>query len=112
MTVFEIAALSTLVTACGGIILGVVKIIAGQKAAAEQVKQKDSILPAPDHGPCNESVNRLTESVNRLTEMLRDDVKEQRAFRSDFSEWMAFERGRRDGADSALRRTGEIPVPP
>ncbi len=66
--------------------------------------KKTSVNPPANHGPCNESVDRLTIVIDR-------NVEEQRAFRLDFEKWMAHEEGRREAAGE-MRRTGEFPVQP
>jgi len=63
-------------------------------------KDKASVPPPPNHGPCNDAVDRLSTIIEK-------DVDEQREFRLAFERWMAHEEGRRDG----LRQTGEHPIP-
>lgn len=103
MTGMEIAQFATLVTAAGGILVAMMKIIGAQTLAAKELAKKPSTPPPPangTHGPCNEAVDRLTDA-------LHEEIEEQRAFRRSFETWMAREEGRRD----AMRQTGEFQAP-
>jgi hypothetical protein len=83
-----------------GIAAGVVLVaLGGFKAIAmivsKQTTTKKTSVP-PNHGPCNEAVDRLADSLEK-------NIDEQRAFRETFVMWMAREEGYRNGQ----RSTGE-----
>jgi len=101
MTGFEIATLTTLIATGGGLLVGVMKIVAGQNAAKSVLAKKPSDPPPPrvDHGPCNHSVDRLTEAMH-------EEIQEQRQFRKLFEVWMA----RQEGYQKGLAATGDFPV--
>jgi hypothetical protein len=94
MTGVEIAAIATLITAAGGVLLGMFKIMSTVGVSARKTS-----VPPQNHGPCNESVDRLTDVIEK-------NVDEQRAFRELFVMWMAREEGYRNGK----RITAEFPV--
>lgn len=103
MTGTEIVALTTLIGTCGGLLLGMWRVVATQASASRAMvvdNAKRRSDPPQDHGPCNASVDRLTDA-------LHEEIKEQQAFRLSFEKWMAAEDGYRRG----LRATGEFPVP-
>ena len=93
---------------------GLIKLFEKAIDARKNGRKNSDRPPAPNHGPCNEAVERLTESIqadakDRKAEHT-EEIKEQRALREDFRGWMKYEEGRRE-AQSDLRRTGEIAIP-
>lgn len=108
MTGFEISVLCTLIATCGGVVIGVMKIIGGQTntrnalAAADRKKASDPPSRV-DHGPCNEAVDRLTDA-------LHEEIREQQKFRKLFEVWMARQEGYARGLAAVNRGTGEFPV--
>lgn len=104
MTGFEISVLCTLIATCGGVVIGVMKIIGGQTASKVALNKKPSDPPPRvDHGPCNDSVDRLTDA-------LHEEIEEQREFRKLFEVWMARQEGYAKGLAAVNRGTGEFPV--
>jgi hypothetical protein len=91
----------TLLATGGAVVIGVLKIIAGQTAAKTALKKTSEPPPSRgvDHGPCNDSVDRLTEAMH-------EEIQEQREFRKLFEVWMA----RQEGYAKGLAATGEFPV--
>ena len=63
-------------------------------------KDKASVPPPPNHGPCNDA-------VDRLCGVLEKHVEKQDKLILRLETWMAREEGRRDG----LRQTGEHQIP-
>ena len=100
MTAVEWTGLATLVATCGGMMLGMWRIVASQNTAAKLLlaENKKNSVPPTNHGPCNDAVNKLTEAMHA-------EITEQQAFRRSFDTWLAYEKGRRD----ELRATGDHP---